>query len=98
MICDKAHPSNSQGSRNNAVAQVETRGAGGSVAGGTAPPFRAKWLLGLAILTPQRYKIRSPLPEIYGKSDLENVKTVDFANSKVAKWTQISVLSVENYL
>jgi len=55
------------------------------VAGGTAPPFRAKWLLGLAILTPQRYKIRSPLPEIYGKSDLENVKTADFASLEVAK-------------
>jgi hypothetical protein len=55
-------------------------------------------LLGLAILTPQRYKIRSPLPEIYGKSDLENVKTADFANLEVAKQTQISVLSVENYL
>ena len=55
------------------------------MAGGTAPPFRAKWLLGLAILTPQRYKIRSPLPEIYGKSDLENVKTADFASLEVAK-------------
>ena len=85
MICDKAHPSNSQGSRNNAVAQVETRGARGSVAGGTAPPFRVKWLLGLAILTPQRYKIRSPLPEFYGKSDLVNVKTADFASLEVAK-------------